>query len=110
MTNPAIILSSVLKKLESGADSSYIKSLQQAIFDSVEANRQNIALVQSVLSLTPIEKTTIESLLKKRFPQISSFTYSLSPEILGGLKISVGDTLIDTSLKSSLKKITRNII
>lgn len=69
------------------------------------------ATVQSVRELTSEEKELLQQNLAKRFNKDAIIiSNEVNPDILGGLHIRVGNTLIDGTLSGMLKRIERRII
>ncbi|MBI3577660.1 F0F1 ATP synthase subunit delta [Candidatus Gottesmanbacteria bacterium] len=67
------------------------------------ASGGNTALVESAVALTQSEKRAIE----KHFSVTAD--YRVNPELLSGLKIQVGDLLIDTSGASIVHNLARTL-
>jgi len=60
------------------------------------------------LSKMEIEKIGKE--LSKDFKSILNIDYKYDPDLIGGLVIQVGSVLIDTSIKTKLKKLEKNML
>ncbi len=69
------------------------------------SGRQN-AIVESAVSLTSEEQRKLSSLLAKVSGGQVSVTYREKTDLLSGLKIRMGDILIDTSSKKLLSEMT----
>ncbi len=65
--------------------------------------------VTSAVPLTEEEKRQLEERLRQRFGPNLAFSYRVDPEILGGLVVRVGDTLLDYSLRSRLEELRGRI-
>ncbi len=80
----------------------------------VEAFRRVLALeVTSAMTLTDEEKSRIQSDIQAKVPaqyaSLVSIEWRVDPEILGGLRIKVGDKLLDSSIRGSLERIERDL-
>jgi len=69
----------------------------------------NIAVVESTNKLEEIEKNKIIKLLKSNFEWDKEVKFIINPELLGGIKIILGDKILDLSLKNRLEKIYEQI-
>ncbi|HLS24216.1 MAG TPA: F0F1 ATP synthase subunit delta [Pseudogracilibacillus sp.] len=66
--------------------------------------------VQSVRELNKAEKKQLEKNLAKRFDKKTvHITNIVNPDILGGLHIRIGNTIIDGTIKNKLHRIERKI-
>ena len=54
--------------------------------------------------LTENELENLSSELSKSMGSIIKFEYSVDKSLIGGLKLQLGSTMIDTSLKNKLRK------
>lgn len=61
-------------------------------------------LVESAQALSDADKQEIISLLSNK-PHSGEIQFSVSPALIGGLRITHGDRVLDTSVQSKLKKI-----
>ena len=66
--------------------------------------------VYSAIDLGSSEQTEIQNALKTYFDKKIIMTVYTKPEIIGGLIIDSGDTVIDSSLLSSLKRIQSKLL
>ena len=60
------------------------------------------------LSKMELEKIRIE--LSKDFKSALNIDYKYDPDLIGGLVIQVGSVIIDTSIKTKLKKLEKNML
>ena len=60
------------------------------------------------LSKTELEKIRIE--LSKNFESTLNIDYKHDPDLIGGIIIQVGSVMVDTSIKTKLKKLEKNMI
>ena len=61
----------------------------------------------TVFSAYPIESTALNDLsglLEKRFGRKLNLTVELAPELIGGIRVAVGDEVLDTSVKARLEQ------
>lgn len=64
-------------------------------------------IIESAIALDKDQKSEVESILKSKG---SAFEYEVNPEILGGLRVTIGGKRIDLSLSGKVAQITKNII
>ncbi len=57
-----------------------------------------VAIVESAVELTKTERTKVEKLVSEKFSHSLAFEYKINPDLLGGIKVSIGDNQIDVSL------------
>lgn len=67
------------------------------------------AEVTSAVELSDKEKDAISQSLTKQFGGDLAFTYSVNPALMGGLRVRVGDSLIDTSVASRLSALRESL-
>ena len=60
------------------------------------------------LSKEELEKIRIE--LSKDFKSVLNIDYKYDPDLIGGIIIQVGSVMVDTSIKTKLKKLEKNMI
>ena len=60
------------------------------------------------LSKVELEKIRIE--LSKDFKSVLNIDYKYDPDLIGGIIIQVGSVMVDTSIKTKLKKLEKNMI
>lgn len=66
---------------------------------------QLTASVTSAIALTADEKKTVEMVVRKTVEGDIVFSYTVTPEVLGGVRVQVGDLVLDTTVASQLKKL-----
>ncbi len=64
------------------------------------------ALVTSAIVLSEAEKVRVKNLVEKVSGKKFSYRYQVDRGLLGGLRIELGDLIIDTSLKNALLELT----
>jgi F-type H+-transporting ATPase subunit delta len=67
------------------------------------------AEVTSAAELSEKEKGSIRQSLAKQFGADLTFTFAVDPSLLGGLRVRVGDRLIDTSVASRLTALRESL-
>lgn len=71
----------------------------------VDEYRKLLALkVTSAYELSAQEKGAIEQQVRKEIGDASTVSWSVNPEILGGLTIKIGDKLLDSSVKGAFER------
>lgn len=61
-------------------------------------------IVESAIALSDADKQEISTLLSNK-PHSGEIQFKLTPVLIGGLRITYGDSVLDTSVQSKLKKI-----
>ncbi len=84
-----------------------IRDVQQDVL--VRGQGVKVAEVTSAVPLTDEERAQLEAKVRERFGENVRFTYRVDPEILGGLIVRVGDTLLDYSLRSRLEALRQRV-
>lgn len=69
---------------------------------TASARKEKTALVESVVPLTTREKSDIGRTLSRLLTHTVTIECTTNKELLGGLRIVVGDWIVDTSLKSQI--------
>ncbi len=98
--------------LISRQDLGYLDEIMETVRKQAEAAGEApvLAVVISAVPLSEEEKKALEEKIRARFgKQRLSFEYRVDPDILGGLIIRVGDTLIDYSLRSRLEELRHRL-
>lgn len=81
----------------------------QTLFDEKQGTAQ--AIVYSVRELSEAERQTVaETFAKKLGKQAVSIDNKIDPTLLGGLKVRIGNTIYDSSIKNKLNRIERNLV
>ena len=66
-----------------------------------------------LLSSKELSKTELEKIrneLSKDFQSPIKIDYKHDPDLIGGLVIQVGSVMVDTSIKTKLKKLEKNML
>lgn len=88
-----------------------ITGIKDALSELEAAGRKHRveAEVTSAVPLTDSERQQLETRLKARHGEDLSISYRVEPAILGGLKVRVGDRLIDGSVASRLGQLRQQM-
>jgi F-type H+-transporting ATPase subunit delta len=62
----------------------------------------NIVFVDSVVSLTDKEKEQLNKIIQSAVGRPIRSEYRVLPSLMGGIRIKIGELILDTSLKSQL--------
>ena len=57
-----------------------------------------------------MSKKKIQNDLSKNFKSSLNLDYTYDPDLIGGLIMQIGSVMIDTSIKTKLKKIEKNML
>ena len=68
------------------------------------------AKLVSSKQLSKKELENIQNELSKDFKSPINIDYKYDPDLIGGLIIQIGSVMIDTSIKTKLKKIEQNMV
>lgn len=82
------------------------RAIMHSLFNLVrldEKSRQ--ALIESATDLDTPSRVRIEKNLNEQYGGGLSFSYSIDPELLGGVKIRVGNDVWDGSVQSRLERL-----
>ncbi len=71
---------------------------------------KRIAEVTTAIEMTTEEKNKVERFLNKEFGKEISVQFFVNPKILGGIKIKVGDILIDRSFSGTIDKLSDHLL
>lgn len=72
---------------------------------------QTTLTIEAPISIPQLlQKKIAQQLLAHHFSPITKTILILNPSLLGGVRIKIGDTLIDNSLKDKLNQLTDRII
>lgn len=96
----------VVGKLTREQQLSLLKTYRKMLTRNIN---QNTALVETSVLLTENSRNDLEKVINDQFKKELTFEYTLNTNILGGLKVTVGDDLIDASLISNFEKLKQVI-
>ena len=89
----------------------FVKKITDSFFKLCLKNRGEIKA--SLISSKELSETELESISKDlslSMGSIIKFDYKIDKELIGGLKLQLGSFMIDTSIKSKLKKIEQKML
>lgn len=89
-------------------------NLLDTIFEKLEEviskeEKTLIVRLETVDGITSDQEEKLRSNLQKKFSRKIEFIKLKNPQILGGLKIKIGDLVIDSSIYSKLKTMGENL-
>lgn len=77
---------------------------------SSNAKREHQATVQSAVKLTLAEVQLISSMLSGLAGHQVSLNSEVEPSLIGGLRVTMGDWVMDTSIKSELEQMAKLLV
>ena len=77
------------------------------LFESLALKEHNVlnVIVHSAYPLSDAGKASIEKALAHKFAKTIAITATTHPELIGGVKIIIGDIVIDTSITATLNNL-----
>jgi F-type H+-transporting ATPase subunit delta len=83
----------------------------RALFESLKDDAEGVARAQivSAFPLTDAELGSLTAVLEKRFGKKIEATVGVDPELIGGARITVGDTVIDASVQGELQAMANHL-
>ncbi len=89
----------------------YLDNIIESYLNLVSDNRGELkAKLISSKKLSQSEQEKIQQELSKDFKSYLNIDFSYDPNLIAGLIIKVGSIMIDTSVKTKLKKIEKNML
>jgi F-type H+-transporting ATPase subunit delta len=97
----------VVKYMKTDSKSSVAETELKSLLSKVseEDRSQSQAIVTSAVVLTESEKATVAAIIEKIVGHAVELKCQVNQDLLGGMRISVGDWVLDTSLKKQLEKL-----
>lgn len=77
---------------------------------AADRSRHLVATVTAALPLTPDQEARLASILEKRYGKEVSLHVSLDPKVVGGVRIAIGDDVIDGTIATKLAAVREEII
>lgn len=76
-----------------------------ALFEQLKANHEGVleARITSAFSMDDIQKNNLVANLEQKFKRKIEAKVSVDPELIGGVKIEIGDEVLDTSVRGKLE-------
>ena len=89
----------------------FLSKIIESFLNLTSKNRGELnAKLISSKELSTEEQKKIQNELSKDFKSQLNIDYSYDPDLIAGLIIQVGSVMVDTSIKSKLKKLEKNMI
>jgi F-type H+-transporting ATPase subunit delta len=89
----------------------YLSNIVESFLNLVSNNKGELkAKLTSSRELSLNEQQKIQSELSKDFKSKLNLDYKYEPSLIAGLIIQVGSIMIDTSIKTKLKKLEKNML
>ena len=75
-----------------------------AMFDTLKNQAESVAIatIESAFELTPAQVDELKAALEKRFGKKIEATVTINPKLIGGARITVGDSVLDGSVQAKL--------
>ncbi len=116
----ALAIAAAQKVVGEALDEKRHRALIDGFFSGVEGGKVEVlkdiprqtgasAEVVSALPLTEIEQQTVRKDILEKLGKGASLTFRVDPTILGGLKIRVGDRVVDGSVAGRLESMRRTL-
>jgi F-type H+-transporting ATPase subunit delta len=79
------------------------------MYETLYCDRNGIlkAMVTSTVALTPEQTQSIHTRLEQRFQRTIEADSRVDPSLLGGFKVSIGDTILDFTIQAQLARLRR---
>ncbi len=77
------------------------------MYDEVKGIQRGV--ITSATPLTPETIASIKSTMEKNFGKTLEVTTMLNPDLIGGFKLKVGDSLFDGSVSSALRRLKQEL-
>ena len=105
------LLTKFLKFLVSKRRFFYVEKILKDFIETCSKKRGEVkAEISSAKELSESEINNIKDQLSKNFSSKIILNYKFDPDLIGGLVIQVGSTMVDTSIKNKLKQIENRMI
>jgi F-type H+-transporting ATPase subunit delta len=78
-----------------------------SIYESMRAAAENRVVAQAVSAMEPTveQKQTLEAALKAKFNADVEVNYSINPDLIAGMRVQIGDWVVDGSARTQLNKL-----
>ena len=104
--NPSTVR--LLEALVSGSRGRSIEAALSAFAHAVSARRNRlVAVVRSVVALTPAQREKLSSALTKQVGQPVHINTEIDPSVLGGIEVRFADEIIDGTISNRLAEASR---
>ena len=89
----------------------FLGKIIEGFLNLVSDNKGELkAKLVSSKKLSTEEQKTIQIELSKDFKSPLNINYEYDPDLIGGLIIQIGSVMVDTSIKTKLKKLEKNML
>jgi len=89
----------------------FLDKIIESFLNLVSKNKGELkAKLISSKKLTEEEQKKIQNELSKNFKSVLNIDYKYDPNLIAGLIIQVGSIMVDTSIKTKLKKLEKNML
>ncbi len=102
ITESETIAAGFLQYLEKAGKRALLPAILAVLKKQVEPELPEI-VVESSLMLSAAERQSVSDLLAAR-PHSGEITFKVNPELIGGLKVTHGDKVLDLSVQNKLRK------
>ena len=108
--NAPMELANLLKLLVERQELDLLIDIPSALAQVGSAQRKPVrADVVSAAELSESERTSMRETLTKQYGPDLIFSFNVDPSLMGGLRVRVGDRLIDTSVASRLAALRESV-
>ena len=77
---------------------------------SMQSEKETVAHVTTSVSLSAEEREEIDRLLFRLVHHPVKVTLHVDPELIGGMKIAIGDWVVDTSLNGQVDHMAKHLV
>lgn len=103
-------IANALKLMQQEGDLDLIKSVSAALTQSISGQGEPTkAEIVSAAELSAADQEQLRQSLSEQFGDGLVFSFRVDPALLGGLRVRVGDRLIDTSIASRLTALRESL-
>ncbi|GIV77203.1 ATP synthase F1 subunit delta [Litorilinea aerophila] len=100
----------LLKLLVQEGDLGLLEAISEALAQVASGQRTpTVAEITSAVELSDQDKEALQNKLKQQYGDDLIFEFHVDPSLMGGLRVRVGDRLIDTSIASRLAALRESL-
>jgi len=108
--NTPVEILNALKLMQQQGDLDLLNDVSDALNRTISGQREPIkAEIVSAAALSEQEQQQLQTSLSAEHGEGLTFTFTVDPSLLGGLRVRVGDRLIDTSVASRLTALRESL-
>ena len=102
----------VVRYIRTGGQSQSVLPKVQSLLHKVTSatRKEKIAMVQSSVALTVNERQKLQKILNRILGHEVILECTVQPTLIGGLRIQIGDWVVDTSMKEQLEAMGRSLV